>query len=82
MTTKAHILKIIRRKCLVCSSGNRKEADNCRVEDCNLWPYRLGKDPTPARAGQRVRNDFSARWGVGAREAVSPEQTRHSHAKK
>lgn len=52
MTTKRHILNAIRANCLECMGGYRDEVRLCASYECNLYPYRMGKDPNPAR---RVR---------------------------
>jgi hypothetical protein len=38
-------MKAIRAKCVECSGGNRAEVRQCEIEDCPLWPYRLGRRP-------------------------------------
>jgi hypothetical protein len=38
-------VKAIRAKCLECSGGSKKEVRLCRIEDCALFPYRMGKRP-------------------------------------
>jgi hypothetical protein len=35
----------IRKKCIDCSGGSRKEVRLCPVVACPLWPYRFGKRP-------------------------------------
>ena len=37
-------LKAIRRKCLDCC-GTSREVELCRITDCSLHPYRLGRNP-------------------------------------
>lgn len=34
----------IRAKCVECS-GNVKQVSLCELEDCALWPFRMGVDP-------------------------------------
>ena len=59
MTTKGAILKAIRENCLSCCNGSVKEVEICTVGDnqsstigrCQLYPYRMGKDPKPSRRG-------------------------------
>ena len=41
-------LKSIRKKCLDCTAGSRKEIRLCTVIQCALYPYRFGKRPTKA----------------------------------
>jgi hypothetical protein len=49
MTTKANLLKTIRAKCLDCSCYQPSEVAHCPCTACDLWPFRFGRDPTPAR---------------------------------
>ena len=41
-------IKAIRKKCLDCSCGSRKEVRECPVIECTLYPYRFGRRPTKA----------------------------------
>ena len=53
MTTKAEILKTIRKHCLLCCYGSPNEVSLCtgttgnKDEKCLLYPYRFGSDPNP-----------------------------------
>ena len=38
-------LKAIRLKCLDCSGGQPKEVRYCPAKECDLYPYRFGKNP-------------------------------------
>lgn len=38
-------LHAIRKKCLDCSMGNKKEVRFCVITTCPLYPYRLGHNP-------------------------------------
>jgi hypothetical protein len=49
MTTKSEILQAIRQKCLDCSCFQPSEVRECPVTTCDLWPYRLGRDPNPSQ---------------------------------
>jgi hypothetical protein len=49
MTTKADILHAIRQTCLDCSCYQPSEVRNCHLTTCDLWPYRMGRDPDPSR---------------------------------
>ena len=49
MTTKAELLKVIRRECLNCVGGYDGEVLRCTSPNCELFPYRMGKDPNPNR---------------------------------
>ena len=51
MSTKADILKSIRRKCIDCCAGQIAEVRKCHLQQCELWRFRLGVDPDPARTG-------------------------------
>lgn len=51
MTTKAALLKTIRAKCLDCSCYQPTEVTKCAAQACVLWPFRLGRDPSPSRRG-------------------------------
>jgi len=44
-STKHSPLRAIRAKCLDCSCYNAAEVRKCTVEDCALYPYRMGKNP-------------------------------------
>lgn len=72
MTTKGAILRVIREHCLSCCNGSPKEVELCNVGNnptstigrCQLYPFRLGKDPLPSksrgfRKTQRVANEIS-----------------------
>lgn len=39
-------IKAIRAYCIECSGGMTKEVKLCTVENCPLYPYRMGKRPT------------------------------------
>lgn len=45
MEYKKNPVKAIREKCLDCSCGSTAEVKECTVEQCPLFPYRLGKNP-------------------------------------
>ncbi|HSH66073.1 MAG TPA: hypothetical protein VLB84_09800 [Bacteroidia bacterium] len=38
-------VKAIKIKCLDCSCGSKKEVRECIIQDCPLYPFRLGKNP-------------------------------------
>lgn len=38
-------LKAIRLKCLDCSNDQPSEVANCVVQNCALYPYRMGRYP-------------------------------------
>ena len=49
MTTKASILRSIRKKCLDCSVYQPAEVRKCTAYTCDLHPYRFGRDPSPTK---------------------------------
>jgi predicted NAD/FAD-binding protein len=38
-------IKAIRQYCIACSGGSRAEVANCEIDDCTLYPYRMGHRP-------------------------------------
>ena len=42
-------MKAIRNHCLDCCCGQPKEVRLCPDKNCNLYPYRMGKDPYAIR---------------------------------
>lgn len=40
-------IQSIRAKCLDCCCHNNKDVRLCDLKKCPLWPYRMGKRPTP-----------------------------------
>lgn len=56
MTTKGTILKAIREHCLECCCGSPGEVVICAVgPKCQLFDYRMGKDPRPSRKGRFMK---------------------------
>ena len=50
MTTKKEILKAIRENCMNCCGYFAPEVKDCAVGmKYALYPFRMGKDPNPAR---------------------------------
>lgn len=49
MSEKITPLQAIKKHCLDCRFGSRKEVVSCEDEDCNLYPFRLGKNPFHAK---------------------------------
>jgi len=47
MTTKAELLRVIRRECKICMGGYENEITKCTSPDCPLFDFRSGKDPRP-----------------------------------
>lgn len=45
MIGKITQLQAIKRHCLDCMFGDKKEVAACEEMDCNLHPFRMGKNP-------------------------------------
>ena len=51
-------LRVVRRYCLICCGGERREVRSCAAKDgCALWSYRFGVSP---RVYRRVKARFFA----------------------
>lgn len=48
---KRPIMKVIRAHCIACCGGEPGEVRKCTSLDCDLWPYRMGKNPFSGRKG-------------------------------
>lgn len=48
MTTKRQLLRTIRAKCLDCSVYQPREVQLCPVYKCDLYAFRMGRDPNPS----------------------------------
>lgn len=46
-------IKAIRAKCLECCCNEFKEVRVCHMDDCPLWPYRMGRRPRADDCTQR-----------------------------
>lgn len=44
-------LQAIRAKCLDCTCHQPKEIKWCPIKECDLWPFRMGKNPKRAGVG-------------------------------
>ncbi len=55
MTTKATILRAIHANCIDCAGGSPVEVRRCALRTCQLWEFRLGRDPQPSRCGNACR---------------------------
>ena len=49
MTTKAELLRVIRRQCKDCMAGVESEIIKCTAPNCPLFDFRSGKDPRPSK---------------------------------
>ena len=65
MTTKAELLKMVRRNCISCMGDQPFLVEGCTCPDCEFFEFRDGKDPRPTRkgnmAGLRAMQNASAR---------------------
>ena len=39
------LIKTVRAHCIDCSGGQSSEVKSCQCKICNLYPYRMGRDP-------------------------------------
>jgi hypothetical protein len=44
-------LAAIKRRCMDCAGGSAIWAKGCTSHDCDLWPFRMGKNPNRAGIG-------------------------------
>lgn len=49
MEHETNPIKAIRKKCLDCCMGQVEEVKQCPIEDCDLYPFRFGKNPFRAK---------------------------------
>jgi hypothetical protein len=45
LEVKTNPVKVIRQKCRDCTCNQITEIENCTVNLCPLWPWRMGKNP-------------------------------------
>lgn len=50
-------IKAIRAKCMDCSNNQFKEIRFCPIDDCPLYPYRMGR--RPKRVGTKSEDSVS-----------------------
>jgi hypothetical protein len=60
-------VKAIKKHCLDCSGGSKKEVRECIIQDCPLYPFRFGKNPN--RKGLRLKISPAQE---GIKNSVSP----------
>lgn len=61
-------VKIMRKFCLQCQGGSYIFVKECETEDCQIYPYRFGKNPARAGKGQSAAQMASLR---SKKQAVS-----------
>lgn len=49
------VLKAVRLKCLECMGGSSMEVRQCPSVDCELWPFRFGRNPWRAERSERQK---------------------------
>lgn len=64
--TPEELLIAIHKHCLACSGGSKKEMQNCRIKDCNLWPYRT----EPARVREKPDKRQITMFDLIKKEAI------------
>jgi hypothetical protein len=52
-------MKAIRAKCIDCSAGSYREVKLCPIEDCSLYPYRMGHRPTKSQKDATRGHSFT-----------------------
>lgn len=67
MEYKTNPVKAIRDKCIDCCCGSTLEVKECAVEQCPLFPYRLGKNPF--RQKRKMTDEERKALGDRLREA-------------
>lgn len=60
MTTKTELLRVIRKNCIECMGGHESYVKDCTSANCNMYPFRMGKDPTPnaTKVALATKNGF------------------------
>ena len=48
-------IQAIRKQCLQCMGGSRKEVNDCTTTYCSLHRYRMGKDSKPISPKRRAQ---------------------------
>jgi hypothetical protein len=75
MTTKAEILRAIRENCVRCVVGDLKIIEDCGGEKtCAVYPFRFGKDPTPAKGGRGPSREVTEKGLAAAARAREKRQ--------
>lgn len=64
--TPEELLIAIHKHCLSCSGGSRKEVQNCRIKDCDLYAYRT----EPARIREKPPKGQMTLFDLMKKEAM------------
>ena len=73
-TTKAELLKTIRKKCMDCVCFQAKEVELCPSKQCALWPFRFAKDPfkTPRPMSEAQKENIVKALAARKQKSDSP----------
>jgi len=63
MTTKAELLKVIRTNCVSCMGGYEIEVAKCTSPNCDLFSFRMGKDPWPNQKKSEMARERATKFG-------------------
>ena len=74
-TTKAELLKAIRRNCMFCTYDQMKEIELCPSTKCSLWPFRMGKDPD-----KKPQSEAQRKARLAALQKANDAKKHHSYA--
>jgi len=51
-------VRVLRQYCLECMGGRKDFVRECKSEDCQIHPYRLGKNPARAKIGNMKASEL------------------------
>ncbi len=66
--SKKHILSMIRKHCLFCMGDQIQAVNKCVSTDCELYPYRMGKDPSPNPERVAMGKRLAEKYGFKKKE--------------
>lgn len=62
MTTKKRMLTVIHGYCVECLGGHVQDVAICTAPKCQLFPFRMGRDPNPCTTkGRHLIRAFEAK---------------------
>lgn len=65
--------RAIRQKCLECAGDQQSEVRLCHMDDCPLWPFRMGKNPNASRPWLKGRVPACGKKTRPASDETAPE---------
>ncbi len=65
-------VRSIRKYCVECSGGSVYEVARCEMDDCPLYPYRMGKNPNRKHGGPAPKSAFKKK-NAGAVDNVGAD---------